>query len=234
MSEWALVTGASSRGGAAIACALHARGCNVLIHHSARSQAQALSLVDELNRKRPDSARAWDCELTADLVVPNAVIATKPSIVICNASSYMPSALGDGERAVADFDLHVRANASLLAALKPSLRSVVAVTDIHVDRPAPGHVWYTVGKAALQALVLTLAVEWAPDVRCNVVAPGTLPYPDDWHDDPRTQRIEATILLGRIGRFDELAAAVAFLAVDATYVTGQVLAIDGGRSRYLP
>ena len=84
------------------------------------------------------------------------------------------------------------------------------------------------------ALLLTLAVEWAPDVRCNVVAPGALPFPADWMDASRAEQIQRSVPLGRAGSFDDLAGAVKWLALDAPYVTGQVLAVDGGRSRWLP
>jgi len=114
-----------------------------------------------------------------------------------------------------------------------ALRSVVAVTDVHVERPPRGYVWYTVAKAALQALVGALAVDWAPQVRFNVVQPGAMPFPPDWTDAQRAARIEASIPMRRLGRFDELARAVVWLALDADYVTGQVLAVDGGRTRHL-
>jgi pteridine reductase len=82
-------------------------------------------------------------------------------------------------------------------------------------------------------MTLALANDWAPDVRFNVVQPGTLPYPDSWKDEDRARRIEQSIPLRRVGTFDDLAGAVVFLALDASYVTGQVLAVDGGRSRQL-
>jgi len=166
--------------------------------------------------------------------VPDWLVQLAPAFCICNASTYQPSALDDAVRATEDHAIHVRAHAAILAALRPGLRSVVAVSDVHAERPARGYVWYSVSKAALQALVLTLAVEWAPDVRCNVVAPGTLPYPESWHDPERGRRVQASIPLQRLGTFDELAAVVAWLALDAHYVTGQVLAVDGGRTRWLP
>ena len=116
---------------------------------------------------------------------------------------------------------------------RPALRSVVGITDIAVERAPVGYLAYTVAKGALQTLLLALANEWAPHVRVNIVQPGTLPFPPDWNDPDRTRRILASIPLGRIGSFEELAAVVAFLALDASYVTGQVLAVDGGRSRRL-
>jgi len=231
--SWALVTGGAARGGAAIARALHRAGVDVLVHHSPRSRSTAQALEAELDAVRPQSARTWEAELSTDVAVPEWIVQLAPACCICNASTYQPSALDDVLRMTEDHAIHVRAHAAILGALRPGLRSVVAVSDVHAERPTPGYVWYSVTKAALQALVLTLAVEWAPDVRCNVVAPGTLPYPDRWNDPERGRRVQASIPLQRLGTFDELAAAVAWLALDAHYVTGQVLAVDGGRSRWL-
>lgn len=241
--SWALVTGAASRGGEAIVRALHARGLAVVIHHSPRSTAAAEGLRAALHAARPDSARLWGADFaTAPLAVPDWLIALAPEVLVCNASVYRPSQVDDAALAQADLAVHLHAHAAILAALLPgapapqrkvALRSVVAVTDVHVERPPRGYVWYTVAKAALQAMMGAMAVDWAPRVRFNVVQPGAMPYPPDWTDTERAAQIEASIPMGRLGRFDELARAVVWLALDADYVTGQVLAVDGGRSRHL-
>ena len=168
------------------------------------------------------------------LNVPPRLCDLEVEVCVCNASVWEPSELADIERAQLDWAIHVGGHAQILAALRPSLRSVVAVSDIHVERPRKGYVWYTAAKAALQGLVLALASEWAPQVRCNVVQPGALPFPQSWVDSDEAERIRRSVPLGRLGAFDDLAAAVAWLAVEAQYVTGQVLAVDGGRGRYLP
>lgn len=241
-ASWALVTGAAARGGAAIARALHARGLSVVVHHTPRSTPAAEELVAALCAQRAGSARAWCAEFSAPLAVPAWLVALGPAVLVCNASVYRRSTLDDAARAQADLAIHLHAHAALLAALLPgsadadravALRSVVAVTDVHVERPPRGYVWYAVAKAALQALIVTLAVEWAPRVRFNAVQPGAMPFPPDWRDAERTARIAASIPLQRLGRFDDLARAVEWLALDADYVTGQVLAVDGGRSRHL-
>lgn len=231
--SWALVTGASARGGAAISRALHAAGVDIIVHHSHRSKDDALALLSELRSSRPDSAVSWEANLAEAVQVPQQIIDLAPQHCVCNASVYEPSQLDDMSRATEDLAIHVVAHAAILSALRSSLRSVVAVSDIHVDRPARGHVWYTVSKAGLQALMLALAVDWAPDVRCNVVAPGALPFPEGWSDHDRERAVLRSIPLGRLGRFEDLASAVKWLTLDAGYVTGQVLAIDGGRSRWL-
>jgi pteridine reductase len=231
--SWVLVTGGTARGGEAIVRTLHGAGLNVVIHHSPRSSDRAASLCAELDERRGGSTRTWEVDLSQSVKVPSWLNELAPEYCVCNASVYQPSSLGDGERQAADIAVHLSAHAAILQALGLGLRSVVAVTDIHVDRPATGYLWYTVAKAALQSLMLTLAMEWAPRVRCNVVAPGTLPLPQAWTDEGRTEAIKQSIPLGQLGRFEDLASAVKWMLLDAQYVTGQVLAIDGGRSRSL-
>lgn len=231
--NWALVTGAAARGGAAISRELHAAGVSVVIHHSPRSTNQAQALNAELNMARPGSARLWEADLSGPLQLPEWVIEVGPQHCVCNASVYRPSNLGDTSRAAEDLAVHVLSHATILSAVRSSLRSVVAVSDIHVERPARDHVWYTVSKASLQALILTLAIDWAPEVRCNVVAPGALPFPMDWTNGERERAVRESIPLARLGEFSDLARTVKFLALDADYVTGQVVAVDGGRSRWL-
>ena len=239
-SEWALVTGGSGRGGAAIVRALHARGLSVVIHHTPPSLEKAKALQAELELSRPGTVALWAADFTSeDFTLPAWLASKGVTVLVCNASAYHASDVGDVERTNIDIAIHISAHAAILAALRPSagqrraLRSVVAVTDISVDRAPKGHVSYTTAKGALQTMVLALANDWAPHVRFNVVQPGTLPYPETWTDAERARRISESIPLGRIGTFEELASAVVFLAVDATYVTGQVLAVDGGRSRQL-
>ncbi len=243
MNGWALVTGAAGRGGGAIAQALHARGLGVVVHHSPRSQAGADELAAALNARRGASARTWCADFALPpLALPDWLLGLAPQVLVCNASHFAPSGLADAAQAALDWQVHVGAHAAILAALlphppqpaaPPALRAVVAVTDIHVERPLRGHLWYVATKAALQALTLALAVEWAPQVRFNVVQPGTLPLPAHWTDAAHAGRIAASIPMQRLGSFEELARAVAWLALDADYVTGQVLAVDGGRSRHL-
>jgi pteridine reductase len=241
--SWALITGGSSRGGAAIARALHARGLSVVIHHTPRSFAKACTLQSELERARPGTTRLWAADFAADdFALPTWLATQGIAVLVCNASAYHPSGIDSIDCMHIDIAIHITAHAAILSALRPSsnstrppqsLRSVVAVTDIAVDRPPKGHVSYTTAKGALQSMILALANDWAPYVRFNVVQPGTLPYPASWTDAERAKRINASIPLGCIGTFEDLAGAVVYLALDAIYVTGQVLAVDGGRSRQL-
>jgi pteridine reductase len=231
--SWVVVTGGTARGGESIVRMLHSAGLNVVIHHSPRSGDRAASLCAELAEERGGSSRTWEADLSQALEVPMWLTELAPEYCVCNASVYQPSGLGDIDRQATDMAVHLNAHATILKVLEPGLRSVVAVSDIHVDRPATGYLWYTVAKAALQSLIVTLAMEWAPRVRCNVVAPGALPLPEAWTDGGRADAIKRSIPLGDLGRFEDLASAVKWMLLDAHYVTGQVLAVDGGRSRSL-
>jgi pteridine reductase len=221
---------------------LHARGLSVVLHHTPRSFEHAAALQSELELIRPQSTKLWSADFAdASFPIPDWLPGLGVTVVVCNASAYRAGGLDQLDQVTEDVMIHINANAAILMALRPMrvgsergrLRSVVAVTDISVDRAPKGHVAYTTAKGALQAMILTLANDWAPYVRFNVVQPGTLPFPEDWADDVRTEKILDSIPLGRIGTFEELASAVVFLALDATYVTGQVLAVDGGRSRQM-
>ena len=231
--RWALVTGGGVRGGAAIARSLHARGLNLILHHRDRSAEEAGRLAAELEAARPASTRLWQAELSQQSIsLPPELAALPVTVLVCNASRYRKAELEDATAFAIDHAIHVGAHRAIIAALRPGLESIIGISDIGIDRAPPGYLSYTVAKAALEAMILALAVELAPQTRCNVVRPGSLPYPEDWHDYYRAQQISESIPLRRLGSFDELAQAVAFLALDAHYVTGQVLAVDGGRSRF--
>jgi pteridine reductase len=229
----ALVTGSAQRGGAAISRELHQRGLDVVLHHSPRSSEAAARLAAELNAQRAGSASLWCADFTEPgFALPPEAVRAYVEVCVCNASVWQPSDLSDQARQQADWAIHLDAHARLLNALRPTLRSVVAISDIHVQRPAKGYVWYTVSKAALEGLMLALARDWAPQVRCNIVRPGALELPPDLEAE-RASAIQESIPLQRLGNFEDLSGAVAFLALDAHYVTGHALDLDGGRSRWL-
>ncbi len=235
--RWAIVTGGSIRGGLAISRRLHERGLGVVVHHSGEATAaRAQALVDELNAQRPGSARRWPAALQDEAAFPDPALPV--AHVVCNASRLAPSDCGDMAAARLDFQVHVSGHAALLASVEPQLRrlqgSVVAVGDLQTQQPNRDHVWYLVAKAGLETLMRTLAVQWAPAVRCNAVAPGAMDWHEGWTDETRRQAIMASIPQARIGRFVELADCIAWLALDASYVNGQVLKMDGGRSAWLP
>lgn len=107
--------------------------------------------------------------------------------------------------------------------------AVVNIADIYAEFPLPGHLAYSVSKAGLVAATRALAVDLAPDVRVNAVAPGIALFPPDY-DDEKRRRLLARTPLGREGGAAEIAAAVRFLLDGTDFVTGQVLAVDGGRT----
>ena len=236
-TRWAIVTGGSIRGGLAISRQLHQRGLGVVVHHSGTASAErAQAVVDGFNAQRPGSALRWQAALDEHPAFPHTDLDV--SVVVCNASRLAASHCEDLDDALIDFRVHVSGHAALLASVAPSLKrlkgSVVAVGDLQTQQPNRDYVWYLVAKAGLETLMRTLAVEWAPDVRCNVVAPGAMDWHEGWTDEVRRDAIMTSIPQQRIGTFDELAGCIAWLALDATYVNGQVLKMDGGRSAYLP
>jgi pteridine reductase len=242
-SKVALVTGAARRVGAAIARRLHAAGASVVIHYRG-AEADAARLEKELNAARPGSALKLRGDLLAP-VAPKALVDAalqrfaRLDILVNNASAFYPTALGQIEASHWEelIGSNLRAPLFLAQAAAPQLAlaagSIVNIADIHAERPLKGYVVYSVAKAGLAALTRSLALELAPGVRVNAVAPGAIAWPEDGQFAPgERDRIVATTPMRRTGTPEEIAQAVHFLAT-APFVTGQVLAVDGGRSIFL-
>ena len=239
----ALVTGGARRVGAAIARRLHAAGAQVLIHYR-DSEVEAAKLEAELNALRPRSAAKVKAELLAPIAPRALVDAALASfgqldLLVNNASSFFPVPLGEIEAShwEALVGSNLRAPLFIAQQAAPELArregSIVNVVDIHADRPLKGYPVYSVAKAGLAALTRSLALELAPQVRVNGVSPGAIAWPDDGQFEPEERsRIVATTPLGRVGRAEDVAQAVHFLAC-APFVTGQIVAVDGGRSIFL-
>ncbi|MGH8150759.1 MAG: pteridine reductase [Steroidobacteraceae bacterium] len=235
----ALVTGAAHRIGAEIARTLHAAGAAVVLHYRGSEHAAA-ELAGRLNTARPRSAVALQADLLeaarlAPLVADAAAAFGRLDILVNNASSFYPTPLGSiGER---DWESLMGPNlkAPLFLAqaaareLKAARGLVLNLVDIHGFRPLKGYPVYSVAKAGLIMLMKSLARELAPDVRVNAVAPGPVLWPEG-ADDELKETIISHTLLKRPGSPTDVARAVLFFAVDAPYVTGQILAVDGGRS----
>jgi pteridine reductase len=239
----ALVTGAARRVGAAIARRLHAAGASVLLHYR-DSEADASRLESELNAARPRSASKVKAELLAP-VAPRALVGAalesfgRLDILVNNASAFFPVAVGAIESSHWEELIGSNLRAPLFisqhaaAELAKNEGSIVNIVDIHAERPLKGYALYSVAKAGLAALTRSLALELAPRVRVNGVAPGAIAWPEDGQfEDAERARILATTPLGRMGAPEDIARAVHFLAC-APYVTGQILAVDGGRSIFL-
>jgi pteridine reductase len=239
----ALITGGARRVGAAIARRLHAAGAAVLIHYR-DSEADATSLVAELNAARAKSAAKVKAELLAP-IAPRALVGAaleafgRLDLLVNNASSFFPVALGDIEPSHWEelIGSNLRAPFFICQQAAPELRktsgAIVNIVDIHADRPLKGYSVYSIAKAGLAALTRSLALELAPAVRVNAVAPGAIAWPEDGQFDPdERQRIVATTPLARMGSPEDIAQAVHFLAC-AAYVTGEIIAVDGGRSLFI-
>jgi pteridine reductase len=239
----ALVTGAARRIGAAIARRLHAAGANVVLHYRG-AEAEAAALEAELNALRAASALKVKADLLAP-VAPKALVgATRDrfgglDVLVNNASSFYPTALGAIEASHWDelMGSNLRAPLFLSQEAAPELAkrsgAIVNIADIHAERPLKGYAVYSIAKAGLAAMTRSLALELGPAVRVNAVSPGAIVWPDDGQfPPPERGRIVATTPLSRLGKPEEIAQAVHFLA-SAPFVTGQILAVDGGRSVYL-
>ncbi len=233
----ALVTGAARRIGAAIAARLHEDGYRVIVHYQ-HSADPAAALVDALNTRREDSARA----MQADLAEPRALkalAADAPAVfgridaLVNNASLFRPTPPGGDDHWQALFDVNARAPWRLARALAEPLRqaagAVVNITDIYAERPLRDHAVYSASKAALASLTRSLAAELAPAVRVNAVAPGAILWPEGDVGAER-EALLARTALRRSGSEQDIAGAVSWLLGEAGFVTGQVLRVDGGRA----
>jgi pteridine reductase len=239
----ALVTGGARRVGAATARRLHGAGASVLLHYR-DSETEAAKLEAELNALRPKSAAKVKAELLAP-IAPRALVSAalesfgRLDLLVNNASSFFPVELGAIESSHWEELIGSNLRAPLFICQEAASElikqqgSIVNIVDIHADRPLRGYPLYSIAKAGLAALTRSLAVELAPAVRVNGVAPGAIAWPEDGQFEPAERtRIVATTPLARIGSAHDVAQAVHFLAC-APYVTGQIIAVDGGRSLYI-
>ncbi len=236
----ALITGSARRIGAAIAIALHNAGANVVIHYR-RSGDAALALAEELNGVRGDSAHAVQADLNDTGALPRLVERVvawrgRLDILVNNASSFYPTPPGEITEEQWDDLVGSNLKAPLFLAqaslqeLRKAQGSIVNIVDIHARRPLRHHTVYGPAKAGLAMLTLSLAKDLAPDVRVNGVAPGAILWPEDELDDAAKASILQQIPLGRTGDPADIADCVLYLVRDADYVTGQIVAVDGGRS----
>jgi pteridine reductase len=239
-----LVTGAARRVGAEIARTLHAAGARVVLHYR-QSATDAEALAATLNAQRRDSATTVQADLKQD-GAPEAVIDSvlarygRLDALVNNASSFYPTPMGRID-AAAWTDLigsNLKGPLFLSQAAAPALRgrrgAIVNIVDIHAERPMKNYPVYCVAKTGLAGLTRALALELAPEVRVNGVSPGPIDWPEDGQF-PAAEReaIVSHTLLGRIGSPADIARTVRFLIFDAPYITGQILAVDGGRSAHL-
>ncbi len=238
-----LITGAARRIGAAIARRLHGAGMNLNLHYR-HSRAEAEQLAAELEATRPDSVQLLQADLLDTARLPELVDACverwgRLDVLVNNASSFYPTPLDTATEDQWDELLgsNLKAPFFLARAAVPQLRAhhgaIVNLVDIHAERPREGHPIYSAAKAGLQSLTRSLARELRPEVRVNAVAPGAILWAEGG-DDPDTQRaILERVALNRLGDPDDIARAVLFLVRDGGYITGQTLAVDGGRNLFM-
>lgn len=232
----ALVTGGSRRIGAAVVRCLHANGMDVAIHYR-NSESHAKRLQDELNERRSDSAKTFLADfsdLTGIENFANRVVARfgRLDVLVNNASiiDSEPDTVLSTNQYQALLDVHIGAPYYLTSAVAPALEEskgcVVNITDIYAQRPKKSMALYSASKAGLESLTKSFALEMAPNVRVNAIAPGAIL----WLENSTPERsILNNTPLGRLGTVDEIAAAVTYLVFDATFTTGQVVTVDGGR-----
>jgi pteridine reductase len=238
--ETALVTGAARRVGATIVRVLHGAGANVVVHY--RSSAEdAVRLAAELNATRAASAVLAECDLLdvaqhAGLIAAAVEAFGALDILVNNASTFYPTPVGD--ITAADWDdlvgTNLKAPLFLAQAAAPALHArrglIINLADIHGRRPLRRYPVYCLAKAGVIMLTQSLARELGPRVRVNAIAPGPVMWPEDGMDAALEAKILARTALKRPGSAVDVARACLFFATEAPYVTGQVLAVDGGRS----
>ena len=235
----ALITGGAQRIGAATARCLHERGINIVLHYrSSRDSAQKLQ--KELNEIRPESVVLVQAELKSVNGLPTLVKEAhnawgRLDILINNASSFYRTPIGSATETQWDdlFASNAKAPFFLAQAAAPFLKQhngcIINMVDVHADRPLKEHTLYCMAKASLVMLTKSLARELGPDIRVNAVAPGAIMWPQDI-DEVTKQRIVSRTFLKRKGDAADIAKTILFLVSEANYITGQIIAVDGGRS----
>lgn len=236
----AFITGAAHRIGARIARNLHAEGMDLALHFR-HSAAAAESLKDELEASRPDSVLLLQADLHRIDRLPNLIAEierwrNRLDLLVNNASSFYPTPLEHATEDQWDDLVSVNLKAPFFLArhaaplLQASAGSIVNLVDIHAERPLKNHPIYSIAKAGNAMMVKALARELGPEIRVTGVAPGAILWPETDMSDDEKQEILARTALKRPGSPDDIARAVLFLVRDAEYITGQILAVDGGRT----
>jgi pteridine reductase len=235
-----LITGGARRVGAEIARTMHGAGACVLIHYQS-SERPAAELAQELNRARSGTAAVQREDLLSEEAPGNLVNAAVRAfggldVLINNASSFAPTPLGEITRAQWNdlIGTNLQAPLFLAQAAVPSLAErrglILNIVDIHGLRPLKGYPVYSVAKAGLAMLTRSLARELGPEIRVNGIAPGPVLWPEQGMDEALKREIVGKTALQRHGSPEDVARTALFLAKDAPYITGQIIAVDGGRS----
>lgn len=238
-----LVTGGARRIGAAIVQTLHEAGMRVGVHYRG-SKNEAQALAQDLNHNRDGSV----CSFQADLSDPGAPEHLVTQVVehfgrldavVNNASAFYPTPLGSVTEAQWEelFATNLKAPFFLAQASAAALvvhdGCIINITDVHADQPMRNHAVYSMAKAGLVMMTRSLARELGPAIRVNAVAPGAILWPEVPMPENVKNAIVRRTSLRRQGTPEEIAKAVLFLIRDATYTTGEVIRVDGGRHLYM-
>ena len=239
INKWVLITGGAKRIGARIARTLHAEEMNLVIHFNTSSD-DANELCSELNSIRNDSAIAIGANLTnqdeVESLINKVIERTgQLDVLINNASTFYPTPIED--ITLDDWDNLVGTNlkAPLFLCkyaaphIKKSKGSIINMVDIHASKPLKNHPIYGPAKSGLVMLTRSLAKDLAPEVRVNGIAPGMILWPENEPPEEIKQKVVNQIPLKRTGEPNDIAKTVLFLIADSDYITGQIIAVDGGR-----
>ncbi|MGH1537803.1 MAG: pteridine reductase [Gammaproteobacteria bacterium] len=235
-----MITGAARRVGAVMVEHLHQAGMNIVLHYRS-SEKDAMALADSLNAKRADSVKLLKGDLKNYQNIPNLVtdgIALFGGIdaLINNASSFYPTDLQDVNEEIWEDLVGVNLKAPLYLTqalaneLKKNQGSIINIVDIHGDRPLKDYSVYSIAKAGLIMFTKSMARELAPEIRVNGIAPGAIMWPEEQHYEGMHQEIISRTALKREGSPQDIADTALFLLAHANYITGQIIAVDGGRT----
>jgi pteridine reductase len=242
-SKVVLITGAARRIGAVTARLFHAAGYGVIIHYN-NSAAAADKLCEELNHQRADSCLLVQCDLNdmtgLDKIADLVSSVGRLDVLINNASSFYPTPLENCDHPQwADLiNSNLKGPFFLSQKMAPLLiknqGAIVNISDMHARQALRNHPIYTIAKAGNIAMTKSMALDLGPDVRVNSVAPGAILWPEHEEDDTDKQdSVLSKVPMGRLGTESDIADTAFFLAVNATYMTGQTIAVDGGSSNSL-
>ena len=235
-----LITGGARRVGAAIGRKLHAAGANLVVHYR-KSADEVEELAAGLNGARAGSAATVQADLLESAQVPALVEFAVRSfggldVLVNNASTFYPTKIGEITPSAWDdlLGTNLKVPLFLSQAAAPALQKssglIINIVDIHALRPLRNHTVYCAAKAGLHMLTRSLAKELGPEVRVNGISPGPIMWPEGEIDQPKQKKIIERTMLKRMGSPDDIARTALFFAAHAPYVTGQILAVDGGRS----
>jgi pteridine reductase len=226
--------------GAAIARMLHGAGANLVIHYR-KSATEAASLADELNAARANSTLIFQADLLDLGKLPALVEFAVRSfgaldVLVNNASTFYPTKIGEITPQAWD-DLmgsNLKAPLFLSQAAAPALKKsgglIINLVDIHALRPLRHYTVYCAAKAGLHMLTRSLAKELGPEIRVNGISPGPVMWPEHGGDEAARKKIIQRTILQKMGTPEDIARTALFFAASAPFITGQILAVDGGRS----